>query len=138
MVDVFTPLKRSRIMSLIRSVGNRETEGAFVLLLRREGIAGWRRKVALHGKPDFVFPRKRVAVFVDGCFWHHCPHHGKIPKTHRAYWREKIVRNMERAKEVNRELRRQKWGVVRIWGCELGSTQRLNRKLKRLHKLLEI
>ncbi len=137
-MDVFTPLKRSVIMSRIRSIGNRETEVAFALRLRREGIAGWRRRVALYGKPDFIFPRERVAVFIDGCFWHHCPRHGKIPKAHRAYWRGKIVRNMERAKEVNRELRRQKWAVVRVWGCELGNKQRLKRKLQRLRALLGI
>ena len=71
MPDVFTPAKRSEVMSRIRSRGNRATELALVKLMRAEGITGWRRQWPLHGKPDFVFPKARVAVFVDGwlpCF----------------------------------------------------------------------
>ena len=133
--DVFTPRKRSEVMSLIRSVGNFETEMAFVKILRHERITGWRRKAAVFGKPDFVFRDKRVAVFIDGCFWHHCPRHGTIPKTRRKYWQSKIARNIERAREVNRELRRKGWKVVRLWSCELRD-KRLARKLRRLRELL--
>lgn len=136
MVDVFTPEKRSEVMSRIRSSGNKETEEAFAQILRREHIREWRRKAAVFGKPDFVFWRKRVAVFVDGCFWHYCPRHGKIPKTRHAYWKSKIFRNVERAKEVNRELRRRGWKVLRLWSCELSDKPRLNRKLRRLRELL--
>lgn len=136
MTDVFTPTKRSDIMARVRSFGNKETEVAFARVLRAEGIAGWRRGQAVFGKPDFVFWRGRVAVFVDGCFWHHCPRHGRIPKSRRKYWKAKILRNVERAKEVNRELRRGGWGVVRVWGCELKDNTRLARKLRRLRELL--
>lgn len=108
-------------MSLIRSSGNRETEETFAKILRRHHICGW---------------RCGAAVFVDGCFWHYCPRHGKIPKTRRKYWREKILRNVERAREVNLELRRRGWKVLRIWSCELEDRQRLTRKLHRLRKFL--
>jgi DNA mismatch endonuclease, patch repair protein len=85
MPDVFTRAKRSDVMSRIRSRGNRDTEGALAALLRRHGITGWRRQFEIRrseaGKrrfkvrPDFVFPKLRLAVFVDGCFWHGCPRH---------------------------------------------------------------
>jgi len=135
--DVFAPQKRSEVMSLIRSAGNQETELVFVKILRRERIAGWRRNASVFGKPDFVFWHNKVAIFVDGCFWHHCPRHGKIPKTRKKYWQKKIFRNVERAKEVNRELRCRGWKVIRVWSCELGD-QRLVRKLHRLRGLLGI
>lgn len=136
MTDVFTPQKRSEVMSRIRSAGNRETEVAFAKILRCEGIAGWRRNAPVFGKPDFVFRRERVVVFVDGCFWHHCPRHGKIPKTRQKYWREKILYNIDRARKVNRELRRSGWKVIRFWSCELKDRKRLPRKLRRLRELL--
>ena len=136
MADVFSPAKRSEIMSLIRSTGNKETEETFAKILRLCRISGWRRGAAVFGKPDFVFRKARVAVFVDGCFWHYCPRHGIIPKARRKYWKPKILRNVERDREVNRELRRGGWKVLRIWSCELRDRRRLPRKLRRLHDML--
>ncbi len=87
------------------------------------------------GRPDFAFPARRVAVFVYGCFWHGCPRHGTLPKSNARFWREKIARNRERDREVNRELRRRGWRVLRIWEHELRRTTeawvvgRLRRKL---------
>jgi DNA mismatch endonuclease (patch repair protein) len=75
MPDVFTKRKRSEVMSRIRGRGNKETELALAKLLRKHRITGWRRNQAVFGKPDFVFRRQRLAVFVDGCFWHGCPIH---------------------------------------------------------------
>jgi DNA mismatch endonuclease (patch repair protein) len=73
----------------------------------------------LLGKPDFVFPKSRLTVFVDGCFWHGCPKHGHTPRSNTAYWRKKIARNIERDQEVNRELKKRGWRVFRIWEHEL-------------------
>ncbi|MEZ5387421.1 MAG: very short patch repair endonuclease [Prosthecobacter sp.] len=115
MPDVFTKSKRSEVMSRIRSRGNQATELALVKLMRAEGITGWRRQWPLHGKPDFVFPKRRVAVFVDGCFWHGCPKHGTWPKQNGRFWREKIERNRARDREVTRTLRGKGWKVLRIW-----------------------
>ena len=70
MPDVFTAAKRSAVMARIRGRGNKDTELRMMALLRAHGITGWRRGQKLFGKPDFVFRRERVAVFVDGCFWH--------------------------------------------------------------------
>jgi DNA mismatch endonuclease (patch repair protein) len=68
MPDIFTPAKRSAVMALIRLRGNRATELRLIALMREHGITGWRRNAKVFGKPDFVFRRERVAVFVDGCF----------------------------------------------------------------------
>lgn len=66
-------------------------------------------------KPDIVFTRKRVAVFVDGCFWHCCPSHGRTPSTNEWYWSPKLIRNQTRDAEVNRALSTGGWTVIRIW-----------------------
>ena len=102
-------------MAAIKSVGNVTTEQALAAAFRRLGVKGWRRHVGLPGKPDFVFRKQRLAVFVDGCFWHNCPKHGHIPKSNRKYWRKKLGRNQERDRATNRELRRKGWRVLRLW-----------------------
>ena len=68
MADIFTKAKRSEVMARIRGSGNRATELRLIALMREHGITGWRRNAPVFGKPDFVFRRERVAVFVDGCF----------------------------------------------------------------------
>ncbi len=105
-----------------------------VALFREEGFTGWRRGVALPGRPDFVFRAPRVCVFVDGCFWHACPEHGTMPKSNRAFWRRKLARNRERDGEVTRELRRRGWRVLRIWEHDLHPRlrRRLVARLKRV------
>ena len=67
MADIWTKKKRSEVMSLIRGKGNKETENALLVLLRQNKITAWRRHLPLPGKPDFAFPKQKVAVFVDGC-----------------------------------------------------------------------
>jgi DNA mismatch endonuclease Vsr len=84
------------------------------------GLRGW----TLHssqviGKPDFFFPAERVAVFVDGCFWHGCPLCGHLPKTNIGYWHKKLARNKARDIEVKQNLRKQKVSVLRFWECEV-------------------
>jgi DNA mismatch endonuclease (patch repair protein) len=115
MTDVFTKAKRSAVMGRIRGAGNKDTELRLIGLMRAAGIRGWRRKAAVFGKPDFVFPRERVAVFVDGCFWHGCPIHGTQPKQNAVFWLTKIAKNRARDRLVNRELRKAGWRVLRIW-----------------------
>ena len=66
-------------------------------------------------RPDIVFPRMRLAVFIDGCFWHGCPEHYVAPKSNLAYWEPKMERNIERDKLANRNLRLAGWKVIRIW-----------------------
>lgn len=119
MSDVFTQEKRSDVMSRIRGSGNKKTELALMKLLRRYHVTGWRRGQSVFGKPDFVFYDKRVAIFVDGCFWHCCPKHCKIPRNNQAFWEKKFASNMARDLLVNRTLRKLGWRVIRIWEHDL-------------------
>jgi DNA mismatch endonuclease (patch repair protein) len=119
MTDIFTRQKRSELMSRIRGRGNKDTELAFVSLLRRNKITGWRRHQPTFGKPDFIFKEIRLALFVDGCFWHGCPRCYNEPKSNRAFWRHKITANRKRASVVNRTLRKSGWQVLRVWQHEL-------------------
>ena len=119
MSDVFSKAKRSAVMSQIRSRGNKATELALAKFFRRHKITGWRRNQKVFGKPDFVFSKLKLAVFVDGCFWHGCPKHGTQPKGNRAFWKKKFARNIARDRLVNRALRRTGWRVLRIWEHEL-------------------
>ena len=98
---------------------NKATELRMMALLRAHGFTGWRRGQALTGKPDFVFRRERVALFVDGCFWHCCPRHATQPKTRAAWWATKLARNVARDREVTRALRKAGWTVLRVWECDL-------------------
>jgi DNA mismatch endonuclease (patch repair protein) len=119
MADVWTKKKRSEVMSLVRSRGNKDTELVLVHLFHQKAISGWRRHVALFGKPDFTFREHRLAVFVDGCFWHGCPKHARQPKSNRAFWRRKLSANKKRDLLVNFTLRHAGWRVIRIWECAL-------------------
>jgi len=120
--DVFTVEQRSAVMARIRSRGNLATELRFIAILRQFGITGWRRNWPLFGRPDFVFPRARVAVFIDGCFWHACPRHYNAPAQNAAFWRGKRDANRRRDRLVTRTLRRRGWTVVRIWEHALSGT----------------
>ncbi len=115
MADILSRKKRSALMARIRGRGNKATELRLIAIMRARGITGWKRNVSLLGRPDFVFPRERLAVFVDGCFWHGCPIHATWPKQNAEFWRAKILRNRQRDRAVNRLLRRKGWRVVRIW-----------------------
>lgn len=84
-MDTFSRQKRSWIMAQVKSSGNRSTEAGLAAVMRERRITGWRRKYPLYGKPDFVFPKNRVVVFVDGCFWHGHPQKCRMPKANRAY-----------------------------------------------------
>ena len=115
MSDVFTKAKRSQVMAAIRSRGNRNTELKLAAILRAHHITGWRRHQPLPGRPDFLFRRERLAIFVDGCFWHGCRWHCRMPKTRTAFWTPKIQRNRTRDREVQKQLRAAGWAVLRIW-----------------------
>ena len=119
MADVFSKWKRSQIMASVCSTGNRLTEGYLAAILRRHRITGWRRHLSMLGKPDFTFRKERVVIFVDGCFWHGCPRHLRLPSSNRSYWRKKIDRNRVRDRSVTRALGRAGWRVLRFWEHEL-------------------
>ncbi len=160
MSDVFSKAKRSEVMSRIRSRGNRDTELALMRVFRTNGITGWRRhlpiRIAERGirnrtarlaevslrvqrsalrvrsvRPDFVFPKLRLALFVDGCFWHACPMHTTKPRSNAAFWRKKFAANKARDRLVTRTLRKKGWRVLRIWEHEL-ARKREGRLLRRI------
>ena len=131
MPDIFTKSKRSEVMSRIRGCGNKETELALILVFRANRITGWRRYQPVFVKPDFVFPQWKLAVFVDGCFWHGCPKHGTRPKSNRKFWDEKIARNRQRDREVNRKLRKHGWRILRIWEHALRKPAQVVRRVAR-------
>jgi DNA mismatch endonuclease (patch repair protein) len=138
MADVFTAEKRSVVMSRIRASGNRDTELRLVRLLRESGIGGWRRNKKVFGKPDFIFPSRRVAIFVDGCFWHRHPgcRFCYTPKSRMEFWLPKFERNIARDRLVTRTLRRADWKVVRIWECQLTS-KKASYVLRRIRRALD-
>lgn len=136
MTDWLTREQRSRNMASIRSKGNKTTEECFVKLLRANRIFGWRRHQKLPGRPDFIFKKKRLAVFIDGCFWHGCPRCYRLPEDNRPYWKEKVVSNRHRDRRNARQLRAGGWKVVRIWEHELADTEGQACAMKKLNKAL--
>lgn len=113
---MFTREKRSDIMSRIRSRNTRLE----IDFRRKLWLRGFRYR--LHYGPykvDIAFPSRKVAVFLDSCFWHHCPAHRDLPESNRAFWKRKLERNFRRDKKVSRLLARDGWIVVRLWGHEV-------------------
>jgi len=106
-------------MARVRSTGNASTEQRMVAIFRAARITGWRRHLPLPGKPDFAFPKAKVVVFVDGCFWHGCPRCYRAPKQNAPYWTAKVARNKERDRRQARELRQKGWRVLRLWEHQL-------------------
>jgi DNA mismatch endonuclease (patch repair protein) len=119
-VDTVKSLERSRIMSKIRSKNNRTTELCLRSLLVRNCLRGWKvRPKGIPGNPDFVFTKERIAIFVDGSFWHGAPGFKRYPKTRIEYWKPKIEGNRRRDKLISSALRRQGWSVLRFWDTDL-------------------
>lgn len=133
MADMFDPATRSALMARIKAHGNKTTEIKLMEIFRTNGITGWRRKQPLFGKPDFVFRRQKVCIFVDGCFWHACPKCYREPTSNESYWSAKIHRNKRRDRLVSKSLRDAGWSVVRIWEHQLAPKTRalLLRRLRR-------
>jgi DNA mismatch endonuclease (patch repair protein) len=129
MSDVFSKEKRSQVMSRIRGKGNKDTELAMIRIMRKYHIAGWRRNQVVFGKPDFVFPKQKIALFVDGCFWHVCPKHFNMPRNNRTFWEQKLLGNKIRDKYVTRTLKKDQWKVIRFWEHELLYPHRVAKKI---------
>jgi DNA mismatch endonuclease (patch repair protein) len=118
-MDRHTKEQRSRNMARIRKFGNESTEQRLRRLFREQGIKGWRRHLELPGRPDFTFRKQRVAIFLDGCFWHRCPRCNWIPTSNTDYWIPKLERNVRKDREADQALRERGWQVVRIWEHDL-------------------
>ncbi|MHB1403687.1 MAG: very short patch repair endonuclease [Thiobacillus sp.] len=117
MADRVNPEVRSRLMAHIKGVDTRP-ECRFRKALWAAGLR-YRLRPKLPGRPDLAFSSARVAIFIDGCFWHVCPLHGHVPKSNVDYWRQKLARNQERDHAVNALLVTLGWLPVRLWEHEI-------------------
>lgn len=129
MVDVFSKADRSIIMRKVKSSGNKSTEEKLIKYFRSRRITGWRRHYPVKGHPDFVFTKDKIAIFVDGCFWHGHDCRNTKPEANKEYWDKKRLRNIEHDKRITALFESRGWTVIRIWECEL--------KKKNLHILDE-
>jgi len=150
MSDVFSTKKRSEVMSRIRGRGNVTTEMAMIAIFREAGIKGWRRHVEMRPRlapedrsraakrgrirvrPDFIFRRARLALFIDGCFWHGCPQHATKPRQNAEFWSLKLQANVQRDAAHTRALVLAGWRVLRIWEHELRQPVELRTRLEKL------
>jgi len=116
-MDVLTAQQRSHCMSRIRGKNTKPEK----LLRKALWAAGLRYRLhgRLPGKPDLVFSKAKVSIFIDGCFWHGCPQHGVRPKTNKKFWNKKIGGNKQRDVKVRNLLKAQGWVVVRFWEHEI-------------------
>ena len=118
MTDVLTPEQRKYNMSHIRGK-NTGPEIKLRKLLWSRNIRGYRIHYNLLGKPDIVFTKKKIAIFIDGCFWHKCPVCFQEPETRKEFWMKKIQSNIDRDKKVDMQLKNDGWTVIRIWEHEI-------------------
>ncbi|HXG65704.1 MAG TPA: very short patch repair endonuclease [Blastocatellia bacterium] len=116
MADNLKPEDRRRTMQAVKGKGTSLERRLFSMLAGMR-LKGWRKNADdIVGKPDVVFDSNHLAIFIDGCFWHGCPHcRRKLPETNREYWERKIGRNIALAKSANRQLHHDGWTVLRIW-----------------------
>ena len=119
MSDVFDTSKRSQIMKKVKSKNNKSTELKLIEIFKENHITGWKRNYPVKGHPDFVFLDKRVAVFVDGCFWHGHDCRNTRPSDNAEYWSKKRERNIRHDKDITSLFEQRGWTVLRIWECEL-------------------
>lgn len=133
MSDNLKPDDRKRTMQAVKSKGTRLEKRLFAVLAGM-GINGWKKNAtSIAGKPDVAFPKQKIVIFVDGCFWHGCPHcRRKLPKTNRVYWKRKIKRNVELAEFYNKQLSQDGWTVIRIWEHEIADMTNLKFRMKEL------
>ncbi|WP_375055623.1 very short patch repair endonuclease [Zobellella sp. DQSA1] len=117
MTDVLNEKQRKYCMSRIRGK-NTTPEVLLRKALWRKGLR-YRLSSSLPGRPDITFPRQKIAIFVDGCFWHKCPEHFQTPKTRTEFWVQKLEKNIKRDKLVNEKLKSLGWTVIRFWEHEI-------------------
>ncbi len=125
-------------MGRVLGRGNRSTEQVVANLLRANGLGGWRRHLPLLGNPDFVFRDCRLVIFVDGCFWHGCPRHLRLPADNRDYWLRKIGRNRKRDRRTAKELEARGWRVVRVWEHALRTPSARKRAISKMARAVAL
>lgn len=136
MTDIHTKKQRARNMAAIKGRGNKSTEIAFIKIFHLNRINGWRRYTKrLTGSPDFIFPKYKIAIFTDGCFWHGCPKCYIRPKTNIKFWAKKISDNINRDRLVNKLLRKQGWKVLRFWEHQIKKKSSESYIIKKIKKI---
>lgn len=135
MSDIFSKEKRSSVMKAVKSKNTKTTELKAIEIFKELGVKGWRRTYPLVGKPDFVFPKKRVALFVDGCFWHGHDCRNVTPSANADFWNAKRDYNGRHDALVAETLQSKNWTVIRVWECELKKKNR-DALLKKIEELL--
>jgi DNA mismatch endonuclease (patch repair protein) len=129
---------RSYNMSRVRGDVDTLLERRLASKLRTLRVRGSRRRCQVHaGRPDFCFHAAKVAVFVDGCFWHWCPIHFKLPKTRTAFWRKKLSDNRTRDRRQTQQLRAEGWTVIRVWNHDLRTIASAERAAERIARALQ-
>ncbi len=143
MPDCFSKEKRSQVMAQIKSKGT-QPEARLGALLRLWLPEETILESPLHvcGKPDFAVERLKLAVFLDGCFFHGCPKHYRQPDQNKEYWIAKLKRNIKQDKLVTKTLKAEGWRVIRVWEHELRSAklpgrERIRRRVRRAAALCE-
>src|SRR5688500_14154464 len=112
--------RHRNVARAVRSTGNKSTERTLRAALVRAGVQGWTMHAkVVQGKPDFYFLRQRVAIFVDGCFWHGCGSCGRVPKKNSGYWHAKIEGNRARDERTTAALSASGTTVLRFWEHEV-------------------
>mgnify|MGYP001609027837 CR=1 FL=1 len=106
-------------MRAVKGSKNKSTELKLIEFFKSRNITGWQRNYPIFGFPDFTFPKKKIVIFTDGCFWHGHNCRNTTPKSNADFWNKKRERNIRRDADVNEKLTRKGWTVVRIWECEL-------------------
>lgn len=126
-MDKFSQEKRSQIMSSIHSTNTKPE----ISLRKALWTNGYRYRIH-YGKEkiDIAFPSKKIAIFVDGCFWHMCPIHGHMPKSRQHYWIPKLKRNIVRAEEKDRRLKDEGWKIIHIWEHEIENLELSIKKIE--------
>jgi DNA mismatch endonuclease (patch repair protein) len=116
-------MRKKKILTKSEQMARVRTKGTDVELALRKKLwaLGLRYKLnsSLPGKPDLIFLKRKIAIFVDGCFWHGCPKHYRQPKNNDEFWRAKIQRNQERDRLVTQTLEEMNWTVIRFWEHEI-------------------
>jgi DNA mismatch endonuclease, patch repair protein len=112
--------RTSRVMSSIKGK-NTSPELSIRKAISTYGLKGYRLHLKkVPGRPDIAFTKKKLAIFINGCYWHRCPYCSpSFPKTHRKFWKEKFKKNIERDKKKNKELKALGWSVLTLWECQI-------------------
>lgn len=117
MTDNLSKEKRSRVMGSIRA--RSKLENRVSRALWHKGLRFRKNDRSLYGTPDISIKKYKLVIFIDSCFWHMCPVHGKFPKSNEKFWEKKLLRNIEHDREVTTHYLELGWNIIRIWEHDL-------------------